>query len=517
MLTKIKIKDLVVYTNQLIDPIEFQKLYRKEEILIVFNTGVNNVNKKAYATFLAQERHKYNFQEGDSVIFRIQKNYKKFEFISVLGQYGKFHIFKEIIETLQINNNEKLDFEVIKTINRLEEKRSGSINLSNIDDSSVIFRENNFITIIKKRTIPITLPQFIKITPELIELFYLIHGDGHYKTKLYFVNKDAGLHQFVIKNFKQILRIPKDIWRARLLFNHNSDPLIAKEYWKDKIELKEEQFYPTISKAILNTSEIGNLRIVIDKMIVGSIFRYIFSQLQNLKGREALNALNGLLCAEGSIDRSSHKALHRITINFSQQEKEMFKKILVESQINKLVKEKKDRFIIDGWTNLYEFFKLFFSNNVTPFYIHKQRYNDALNGFLEHSFTKTMEKYLTLLNNKESIDTNGLIKETGYLGNSIRNLLRKKQYKSFVKIEGIGVKRKPLMYSLTKEGREFLILIKRIKEELNVKNVEKEISELLKFSIINIDKPSGPTSFSISDYIRKQLGLSKTSHFGTLE
>lgn len=41
--------------------------------------------------------------------------------------------------------------------------------------------------------------------------------------------------------------------------------------------------------------------------------------------------------------------------------------------------------------------------------------------------------------------------------------------------------------------------------------------ELLNFSIINIDKPTGPTSFSISDYIRKSLKLSKTSHFGTLD
>lgn len=46
---------------------------------------------------------------------------------------------------------------------------------------------------------------------------------------------------------------------------------------------------------------------------------------------------------------------------------------------------------------------------------------------------------------------------------------------------------------------------------------EKSIGELLKFSIINIDKPSGPTSFTVSDYIRKQLGINKTSHFGTLE
>ncbi|MEI7718265.1 MAG: RNA-guided pseudouridylation complex pseudouridine synthase subunit Cbf5 [archaeon] len=45
----------------------------------------------------------------------------------------------------------------------------------------------------------------------------------------------------------------------------------------------------------------------------------------------------------------------------------------------------------------------------------------------------------------------------------------------------------------------------------------KSIKELLNFGIIIIDKPAGPTSFSVSDYVRKQLGLTKTSHFGTLD
>ena len=45
----------------------------------------------------------------------------------------------------------------------------------------------------------------------------------------------------------------------------------------------------------------------------------------------------------------------------------------------------------------------------------------------------------------------------------------------------------------------------------------KPISELLEFGIINIDKPSGPTSFKISESVKKILGLRKTSHFGTLD
>lgn len=45
----------------------------------------------------------------------------------------------------------------------------------------------------------------------------------------------------------------------------------------------------------------------------------------------------------------------------------------------------------------------------------------------------------------------------------------------------------------------------------------KEIKELLEFGIININKPSGPTSFQVSDMVKKMLGVQKTSHFGTLD
>ena len=52
--------------------------------------------------------------------------------------------------------------------------------------------------------------------------------------------------------------------------------------------------------------------------------------------------------------------------------------------------------------------------------------------------------------------------------------------------------------------------ISKIKEKKSVK-------ELLEFGIINVDKPSGPTSFDVSDRVRKVLELRKTSHFGTLD
>ena len=47
--------------------------------------------------------------------------------------------------------------------------------------------------------------------------------------------------------------------------------------------------------------------------------------------------------------------------------------------------------------------------------------------------------------------------------------------------------------------------------------MKRPLKELLEFGIINIDKPSGPTSFGISDFVRKTLNPKKTSHFGTLD
>ncbi len=45
----------------------------------------------------------------------------------------------------------------------------------------------------------------------------------------------------------------------------------------------------------------------------------------------------------------------------------------------------------------------------------------------------------------------------------------------------------------------------------------KDIKELLEFGFINIDKPSGPTSFKVGQFVKNKLGLRKTAHLGTLD
>ncbi|MDP3881583.1 MAG: RNA-guided pseudouridylation complex pseudouridine synthase subunit Cbf5 [Nanoarchaeota archaeon] len=56
-----------------------------------------------------------------------------------------------------------------------------------------------------------------------------------------------------------------------------------------------------------------------------------------------------------------------------------------------------------------------------------------------------------------------------------------------------------------------------IKISLDKIRKERPIKDLLKFGIINIDKPSGPTSFQVSQFIKDALRSNKTSHFGTLD
>lgn len=46
---------------------------------------------------------------------------------------------------------------------------------------------------------------------------------------------------------------------------------------------------------------------------------------------------------------------------------------------------------------------------------------------------------------------------------------------------------------------------------------ERTVEELLDYGVVNVDKPSGPTSHQVSDYVQKILGIKKSGHSGTLE
>ena len=467
MLQKIQAGNFSIYTNEIIHPKEFLKLYQSEEINTEFGTLVTTSSHHPFATFLAKTRKFTHIPIGKILILRAIKGDKKFEFVSKIQKWGKFSIPKEVIETLGIKNHDKILFGVVKKSEK-ENIKKEDIDLAKINGSYIIFRSINLITIFKEARTPITLPRFIKISPELVKLFFLIHGDGHYQYKLYFVNKNYELIDFVISKFEEILRVPKDLWKVRVLFNNPADSKKAKLDWKEKLKLKEEQFYPTISRCVLNTSDKGNLRVVIETPIVSDLFKYIFGEIQKSKNYYT-HALNGLLCAEGGA-RKNKIGLHKITLSFSKKEKEMFENILKNVGFCGIYKiEQNSRFCISRWENLYFFFKIFFSNNIIPFELHSQRCKNALGGFLNHSFTKTILKYLKVINEKEYFTIKELVEEMDHLPNSILNTLRKKQYSKFIKIEGKGINRNPYIISITPEGKEFIMLIKNMKEAYNEK------------------------------------------------
>jgi len=113
MLTKIKSGNFDICTNEIIHPEEFSNLYKKEKILQKFKTKVIT-SSKPFATFLASQRHSVKIREGDYIILRAVKNNKKFEFVSKIAKWGKFHVPEIVIRILSINNHDKITFEVVK-------------------------------------------------------------------------------------------------------------------------------------------------------------------------------------------------------------------------------------------------------------------------------------------------------------------------------------------------------------------------------------------------------------------
>ena len=45
----------------------------------------------------------------------------------------------------------------------------------------------------------------------------------------------------------------------------------------------------------------------------------------------------------------------------------------------------------------------------------------------------------------------------------------------------------------------------------------RKTEEIIDYGIVNINKPQGPTSHQVSDYVKKILGITKSGHSGTLE
>ena len=70
------------------------------------------------------------------------------------------------------------------------------------------------------------------------------------------------------------------------------------------------------------------------------------------------------------------------------------------------------------------------------------------------------------------------------------------------------------------ERSESVVLKKRGSESSSKYGVlpeKRKTEELISYGIVNIDKPSGPSSHQVSDYVKKILGIGKAGHSGTLD
>ena len=65
--------------------------------------------------------------------------------------------------------------------------------------------------------------------------------------------------------------------------------------------------------------------------------------------------------------------------------------------------------------------------------------------------------------------------------------------------------------------REILVKTESETNESYGKRPERRtVEELIQYGIVNINKPPGPTSHQVSDYVKKILNIQKAGHSGTL-
>jgi len=61
------------------------------------------------------------------------------------------------------------------------------------------------------------------------------------------------------------------------------------------------------------------------------------------------------------------------------------------------------------------------------------------------------------------------------------------------------------------------VKVEDVKGEIGCDPFERQVSILLEYGVINLNKPKGPTSHLVSDHVKKILGVNKAGHGGTLD
>ena len=62
-----------------------------------------------------------------------------------------------------------------------------------------------------------------------------------------------------------------------------------------------------------------------------------------------------------------------------------------------------------------------------------------------------------------------------------------------------------------------IFIKKKAEGEFGQNPSQRTTTELINYGMVNLDKPKGPTSHQVSDYVKKILHISKAGHSGTLD
>ncbi|MFH0868896.1 MAG: hypothetical protein V1839_01575 [archaeon] len=470
----LKMKPLAIYNNfassELGNPDILARFAKEEHSLISFKTKIY-IDKRGVCCFsiISEARKHLGIKKGDAALMRFKYKDKCAVDISKIGDWGRTTISKSLAQDfIHIKDGEEINIDILQiSKNKLEiEHQENSLDLTIfLKDGFLFIRPNNFITFYKAPIRPITIPRFIEKNSELLETLYLIWGDGNYDGKLYLANKCPELHLKLISYFENYLKIPKEFWKLRILLTNKENYDEAKAYWFSKLHFEKEQLYPTISNAVLKTTKVGNARIVLENKaiaeLIENLLNFANSNLNKFSLKERLHVLNGLLMAEGGTDvTNGNKGLHYLSISHSEDEKELFEKIIRFCGLDcEFKRVRKDMLKASGWKILYDVLKKFAENGVVLMKNHPQRLQKILT-FLDHSYVKSMNTYLLKLKENDRLTNSDFVKLLNCDPSSVSDYFKK--YSRFVRISGKGTKFSPRIYKLSEEGEKFVQTIKDI-------------------------------------------------------
>lgn len=475
-------KSLAICSNfassELGNPAVLENLQRKEKNLAKLALKIHlDKNSRYHFAIPTKICKSLGISKGDTLLLRFNFNDNRCIDVCTIADWGRTTLSTHLGKFLELKKGTEVLVEILAKANKLEIDKvmiSGKLDLLALMPNYAIFeRSEGYITLYKKPSRPITIPRFLEINGELLETLYLIWGDGSYEDKLFLANKCPELHLKLINYFENYLKIPKDFWKFRILLTEKQNSQKAKRYWLSSLKFNEEQLYPTISGAVLRTSDVGNARIVLESKaiaeLIGNVLNFTNANLEKCNLNDRLHILNGLLMAEGGTDvTKGNKGLHYLSLSHSQDEKELFEKIISLCGLNKEFKRsRKDMLKISGWKPLYKILQKFTENDIILMKDHPQRLQRILT-FLEHSYVKSMRTYLITLKRNSRLTTLDFARILKCDKSSVYDYFKK--YSEF-----INVKDRPRVYELSLEGEKFVKTIETLQKWKGVNNAKTTI------------------------------------------